>query len=225
MKEKNGVSRRDLIKNSLKVTSIAGLMATHPFSHAFGVTPSQTEGPFHPINRDTDLTRHSPGSSQAEGQVIYIQGQVTDEQNRPQSGALVEIWQAASNGKYNHPGDPNPKPIDPNFQYWGRASSDSQGRYQFKTIKPGHYPATATWTRPAHIHVRIMKRGFHDLTTQLYFKAETQLERQLLENDRILMALPPLERQQLIVDLVESPSGLQSGSKVGQFNIELNAVL
>jgi protocatechuate 3,4-dioxygenase beta subunit len=190
------------------------------------VTPSQTEGPFHPANRDNDLTRKDASSPVAQGQIIYITGTVLDENANPLSGALIEIWQAAANGKYNHPGDPNPKPVDPHFQYWGREISDDQGNYVFKTIIPGHYPATPTWTRPAHVHFRVLRRGFRDLTTQMYFTPKSAEERELLEKDLLLQELSPAEQAKLIVEFSETPAGsnFESGSLTGNFVIELKEV-
>ncbi len=215
------VSRREVLKTSV-IGSVLGMI---PFS-AFGLTPPQTEGPFHPGNLDTDLTRKSPNGAKAKGQIIYLNGQVVDEQNQPVSNALVELWQAGDNGRYNHPTDPNPLPIDPNFQYWGRATTNARGQYQFKTIVPGHYPATDDWMRPAHIHFRVMRRGFHDLTTQMYFKANTASEQNLLDKDAILQALSPTDQAKVVIDFQPAPAtgGFEANSKVGFFKIEIDSV-
>src|SRR2546430_3692171 len=54
---------------------------------------------------------------------------------------LVEIWQASASGRYTHPDDRNnAAPLDPNFQGWGKAVTDQEGHYLFKTILPGQYP-------------------------------------------------------------------------------------
>lgn len=220
------LSRRDLVLGTIKTTSILSLMGAGPLSNVFGVTPAQIEGPFHPVNQDNDLTRKTPNSPRAEGTTIYLYGLVTDESKRPLSGAIIELWQASANGKYNHPGDPNPKPIDPNFQYWGRDITDASGRFAFKTIKPGEYPADANWTRPAHIHFRVLRRGFQDLTTQMYFSPETEHERRLLEEDGLLQALSPSDRKKLIIDFKPAPIGsnLEADAKVGTFPLELKSV-
>ncbi|MCB0404232.1 MAG: hypothetical protein KDD51_05555 [Bdellovibrionales bacterium] len=217
----NVITRRDLIVGTVKTTSALGILG--PISRALGATPSQTEGPFHPVNQDNDLTRKSPNSPPAIGEIIYLYGEVRDEQGRGLSNAVVELWQAAANGKYNHPGDPNPKPVDPNFQYWGRDITDASGKFAFKTIRPGEYPADATWTRPAHIHFRILRPGFEDLTTQMYFSPENDHEQELLEKDRILNALSPADRKKLIIEfrLAPTASHLEANAKVGFFPIEM----
>src|SRR3989441_12578105 len=64
-----------------------------------------------------------------------VTGRVVDEECRPVKGAMVEIWQANTRGRYTHVADPNPAPKDPNFLGFGEATTDADGKYSFKTIK------------------------------------------------------------------------------------------
>ena len=43
-----------------------------------------------------------------EGEVIEVAGRILDEDMRPVSGALVEIWNCNSHGRYAHVDDSNP---------------------------------------------------------------------------------------------------------------------
>lgn len=187
------------------------------------LTPAQTEGPFYPVkdqlDKDTDLTTVRGSNGQAKGEVIFIQGVVTDQNCVPVPETLVEIWQACVTGKYNHPNDPNPAPLDPNFQYWGRAVTDTQGVYRFKTIIPGAYPADTGWVRPPHIHFKVQKRGYAEMITQLYFDGNA-----LNAKDRILMSLPATERSKVVVPLV--PTQIPTGGfvKVATFNITVQKI-
>jgi len=160
-------------------------------------TPAQTEGPFYPIkdqaDKDWDLTQVTGKRAKALGEVIWVGGVVTDQNCNPVEGALVEIWQACKSGKYNHAGDPNKAPLDPNFQYWGKAITDAQGRYVFKTIKPGSYPAQPGWVRPPHIHYKVTKLAYMELTTQLYFTGD-----KLNDQDLILQRLSRMEQEQVV---------------------------
>lgn len=73
-------------------------------------------------------------------------------------------------GRYAHPGDNNPTPLDPNFQGIGVQTTDADGRYRFKTIKPGAY-AVGPIMRTPHIHAEVT--GPNDrLITQMYFEGE-----------------------------------------------------
>lgn len=188
-------------------------------------TPSQPQGPFYPIRLpsevDTDLTVLDNGP-QAQGTVVYVQGQVMDQDGNVIVGATVEIWQACASGKYNHPRDPNSATIDPNFQYYGVTTSDQTGKYIFKTIVPGPYPASATWWRPEHIHMMVRAAGFKSVTTQLYFDPMSFPGTQIGKynaTDLILAGLSLQEQQRLIVSFQENH--VLNKNKLGVFNIIL----
>jgi len=221
------ISRRQLFKGFGLTSGIAGLLSGSSIARAVagacGLTPPQTEGPFYPVkdqaDKDSDLTIVRGATERAKGQVIYVQGKVTDEHCVPVSRALVEIWQACKSGRYNHPGDESGQPLDPNFQYWGKAVTDEQGKYTFKTILPGHYQASPAWIRPPHIHYKVYARGFFDLTTQMYFAGNPYNEK-----DLILKALPVEERQRVLVTLRDAGATFEPGSQWGTFDITLRRV-
>ncbi len=175
------------------------------------VSPKQMMGPFYPIHeqgdKDVNLTRiknTSPariGEQEgiAEGEIIYVKGQVLDERCQPVFGAAVEIWQANSKGKYTHERDFNPAPIDPNFQAWGKTVTDQEGFYAFRTIKPAPYPLDALnpeldEERTPHIHFRVTRQGFHELITQMYFADEP-----LNQTDVLTQMLSPEELSRVTV--------------------------
>lgn len=137
------------------------------------LTPAETAGPFYPViaqqDQDFDLTRIEGQTRQAKGQVIIISGRVIDVDGHPVEGAVVDLWQANAAGRYAHALDARSAPVDPYFQGWAIVSSGKEGRFHFKTIMPGAYPVSSNWTRPPHIHFKISKRGYRDLTTQMYF--------------------------------------------------------
>ena len=187
------------------------------------ITPKQTAGPFYPgeskFSKDFDLTRLPGHAQKARGQVVYINGQILDEDCNPVEGATVEVWQACHSGKYNNQKDPNPAPLDPHFRYWSEAITGANGQYAFKTIVPGAYPADKDWMRPPHIHYRVTKLGFRELVTQMYFAGNA-----FNDADLILKAIPASERGSVIVDFVPSPADLEPGSQVGSFNLTIQKV-
>jgi protocatechuate 3,4-dioxygenase beta subunit len=67
-------------------------------------------------------------TARASGQVIHVAGRVLDSDGKPVAGAAIEIWQANAHGRYAHPGDTNPAPLDPDFQGYARIVSDAEGR-------------------------------------------------------------------------------------------------
>jgi protocatechuate 3,4-dioxygenase beta subunit len=135
---------------------------------------------------DNDLTRHHEAEPQ--GERIIVAGRLLDEDARPIPGALIELWQANAAGRYRHPKDNHPAPIDPNFTGSGRAVTDADGRYHFTTIKPGAYPwrnHDNAW-RPAHIHFSVFGSSFRTrLVTQMYFPGDP-----LFARDPMLQSVP-----------------------------------
>ena len=140
-------------------------------------TASERTGPVfgHNLIRpgDNDLTAQHAAAPL--GERIYVHGRVLDQDGRPVRGALVEIWQANSAGRYRHKVDNHDAPLDPNFSGAGRTLTDHEGRYCFKTIKPGSYPwgnHPNAW-RPAHIHFSLFGAGILSrLVTQMYFPGD-----------------------------------------------------
>lgn len=78
-------------------------------------------------------------------------GRVLNLKGEPVRGVKMELWQANTHGKYAHPADTHDAPLDPNFQGYAVQKTDREGRYRFKTIKPGAYPVEDGWTRPPAI--------------------------------------------------------------------------
>lgn len=208
-------ARRRVLAGTLGVAATAvsaPLMAS--------VTPSQTEGPFFPIvdqaDKDADMTRIEGHDAMAEGEVVVVEGRVLDEAGQPIEGALVDVWQANTHGRYAHEADPNPAPLDPNFQGWAKLVTDVEGRYRFRTIKPGPYQVGEAWSRPPHIHFKVARRGYRELTTQMYFAGDP-----LNDLDRLLLDVPEDQRGQLVVDFHQ---GEGHDAPHGTFDITIAAV-
>lgn len=217
-------TRRGFLKNSaFALTALTGVGLLASKAGAADMcepTARQPKGPFYPVvnqlDKDTDLTTVSGRANQAQGKIVWVEGTVRDQSCAAIGGVLVEIWQACASGRYNHPNDPNTAPLDPDFQYWGRAITDANGFYRFKTIVPGAYPADTDWIRPPHIHFRVLKRGYHELITQMYFSGEG-----LNKDDKILQSLPKVEQEKVIVQFQTPTLG---GEPVGTFDIQIKSV-
>jgi protocatechuate 3,4-dioxygenase beta subunit len=132
-----------------------------------------------------DLSKAAANAPRATGQLIRISGRITDEDGSPMAGAVIEIWQANSAGKYVHDADRHPAPVDPNFTGEGRLATDADGQFRFFSIKPGAYPVLESgwWWRPPHIHFSILGRSWMDrFVTQIFFPGEPLNETDLLLN-------------------------------------------
>jgi protocatechuate 3,4-dioxygenase, beta subunit len=153
-----------------------------------------------------DIAHLAPGSPRAIGQYIEVTGRVMDEDGAPLPGAMIEIWQANSAGKYIHEMDRHEAPVDPNFSGLGRFVTDAEGRYTFRSIKPGAYPVTESdwWWRPPHIHFSIFGPSWMDrFITQIFFPGEP-----LNEIDLLLNAVQdPAARDRLIFETTPTVVG------------------
>ncbi len=207
-------SRRRLLGFGLAVPLGAMVVPVRALASTCGLTPRQTSGPFFPLwdqlDKDVDLTKLLGHDAAAKGTVLRVEGRVLDEDCRPVRNALVDLWQADTNGRYSHPADPNPARRDPNFQGWGQAITDRDGRYAFRTIKPAAYPRefldgrpdeNAGWRTP-HIHFRVTKPGYRELSTQMYFAGEA-----LNDTDRVLAQVPREAWPRVVIAGIDGTAG------------------
>jgi protocatechuate 3,4-dioxygenase beta subunit len=151
-----------------------------------------------------DLSKPRAAAPRANGQLIQISGRLTDEDGSPIPGAVIEIWQANSAGKYIHDADRHNAPIDPNFTGEGRLMTDAEGQFQFFSIKPGAYPVLESgwWWRPPHIHFSILGRSWMDrFVTQIFFPGEP-----LNETDLLLNAVPDRDVRERLIFQFEGTS-------------------
>jgi len=56
---------------------------------------------------------------------------------------------------------------DPDFQGFGKVTTDAEGRYRFRTIRPVPYPG-----RTPHIHFTVVEGGKRRLTSQMFVEGE-----------------------------------------------------
>jgi len=179
-------------------------------------TPGQILGPFYPLSempQTTDLTRVPGRSGRAEGQILNVMGKVLNLAGEPVRNAKMEVWQANAHGRYTHPSDPNPAPLDPNFDGSAILHTDAEGRYRFTTVKPAAYPAGPNLMRPAHIHFQVT--GQQDrLVTQMYFEGD-----QYNSTDPFLNSAG--RKELLLTKIVDPTPDLEAGSKMVMFDIVL----
>ncbi len=159
----------------------------------FGQTPSQTVGPFFhfglPYEGDNNLI-----TGDAQGERIVVEGRVTDGAGEPVPDIMIEIWQANSAGKYDHPEDNQDKPVDPGFHGFGRCATDKDGIYRFHTVKPGAVPGPGNTLQAPHLVTFVFGRGMlKQLLTRIYFEDESHNG-----NDPVLGLVPEARRSTLI---------------------------
>lgn len=166
------ITRRTVIAagSAATLTGISGI------GRSAAPTSAQELGPFYPVHHladvDADLTRVRGRSGTAKGTPINVLGRIVDMKGNPVPNAHLELWQANAAGRYLHPGDAsNPAPIDPDFQGFAMLRTDRDGRFKFRSVKPGAYPIGGGRIRTPHIHMEVVGRN-EKLTTQMYFPGE-----------------------------------------------------
>ena len=159
-----------------------------------GLTSSQTVGPYFHLGliRDGQSSLVGP---ETKGERIAIEGLVIDGPGVPVTDAMIEIWQANAAGRYASIADAREEaPRDPHFVGFGRASTDIDGVYRFRTIRPGRVPGPGNSLQAPHLAVSVFGRGLiKRLATRLYFA-----DGEGNEVDPVLNAVPEARRETLI---------------------------
>ena len=147
-------------------------------------TASQTAGPYVHIGLipkqagfdifETNFT-NILADENTRGERIIIEGRVIDGTGTPLRDALLEIWQANADGRYNHELDRQKSgKVDEGFRGWGRTGTDfDTALYRFETIKPGRVSGRNGMDMAPHINFWIVARGVNiGLNTRMYFSDE-----------------------------------------------------
>ncbi|MBX7267171.1 protocatechuate 3,4-dioxygenase subunit alpha [Micromonospora sp. Llam7] len=142
-------------------------------SERLGVTPAQTVGPY------LHIGLHWPDGPyvvpEGTAGAFWLRGSIVDGTGAAVVDAMVESWQADPDGRFDHPDDPRgarPPAVD-GFRGFGRAETDTQGRYALHTVRPGPLPAPEGGTEAPHLTLSVFARGLlHRLVTRVYFPGE-----------------------------------------------------
>jgi protocatechuate 3,4-dioxygenase alpha subunit len=181
-----------------------------PYVH-IGLSPHQAGFDIFQNNFDNNLVGATTPGTQ-----IIIEGRVFDGSGHPVRDALLEIWQANADGRYNHPGDRQKTgSVDPHFRGWGRACTDFEaGVYRFYTVKPGSAMGREGRKMAPHISFWIVSRGINmGLNTRMYFADEQEAN----EKDPVLSGIELKKRRDT---LIAKPSQ-KDGKTVYTFDIVL----
>jgi protocatechuate 3,4-dioxygenase beta subunit len=191
----------------------------HPKQPLVRVGPERSGpalGHLRPAELCDDLTAAGPI-----GERITVSGRLLGSDGRPIRDSLVEIWQANAAGRYRHRNDRWPAPLDPNFHGGGRTVTDSEGRYEFVTIKPGPYPwgNHANAWRPAHIHFSVMGTQFDQrLVTQMYFPGDP-----LFAQDPIFNAVRDPKLRELMISAFSLERSQENWALAYDFDVVIDA--
>ncbi|PRZ42477.1 protocatechuate 3,4-dioxygenase alpha subunit [Antricoccus suffuscus] len=162
----------------------------------FGLTPSQTVGPFLHIAltwEDGNLVvpRDFPDA-------IRIVGTLYDGAESQIPDGLIETWQADPEGRFDHPDDLRGEKEPPEgFIAFGRATTLDGGHFEIVTAKPGPLPAGGGEIEAPHLNVSVFARGMLDrVVTRIYFSDEPEAN----AVDPVLNSVDPERRSRLIAE-------------------------
>lgn len=157
-------------------------------------------------DRDNDLVVVQGRLEPAHGTVTHISGRVLDTKGRPLAKIRVEIWQ---NDAFGYHPSMHSLSGDSNFQGYGTTDTDSDGRYHFRTVRPGPIPG-----RPPVIHFAVSGDGIKPLISQMFIDDDPRNA-----DDFILNRISdPEQRASLMVSLLPAPY-LEPGALSGHFDI------
>ena len=166
-------------------------------------TPAQTIGPFFApalLGRGPEVGEFCVPDG-TRGTRIRIEGRVLDGAGEPVSDAMLEVWQANADGRYDHPADTRGDTgasVDDAFHGFARLGTDAAGGFRFETVKPGPVPGRGNAWQAPHLNLIVFARGLLDhLSTRVYFDDEGAAN----AADPVLRAIDPARRGTLVATL------------------------
>lgn len=158
-----------------------------------GITPSQTIGPFFAYALTprayggSELATEQVAAEGVAGERIRIEGVVYDGDGVPVGDAMIEIWQADAQGRFQAAGNAG-------FTGFGRAEVTAEGAFHFETIRPGALPGPDGTMQAPHLSVSVFARGLLlRLATRIYFSDDP------LNTEDPVLALVPADRRATLV--------------------------
>jgi protocatechuate 3,4-dioxygenase beta subunit len=124
----------------------------------------------------------------------------------PAEGMVLFVYHTDATGYYNEKDDAS----HPRLKGWMKIGGD--GKYEFRTIRPGAYPRRAT---PAHIHAHVYGPGYSERSIDEYwFKDDPRINDKERKNDAANGEHP------VVVELKRGGDGIWRGVR----DIKLQAV-
>jgi protocatechuate 3,4-dioxygenase alpha subunit len=133
-------------------------------------TSSQTVGPYLHLGLTDARSISRVAGDGAKGERVLLTFRVLDGDGVPVPDAMIEVWQADSEGNYANPQNST---YGAAFRGFGRLATAEDGSCTFETIKPGCVPGPGETVQAPHINVSILGRGIlKRLSTRVYFAGE-----------------------------------------------------
>lgn len=144
-----------------------------------GCTEATVFGPFF-IEDAPEYPLGADISNGARGEPCFVSGRVMSTDGTPLAGVTVDVWQSDEDGYYDVQRPPT-APGEHVHRARGKLTTDSEGRYYFKSILAQPYPiphdgpvgamlealGRHPW-RPAHLHYMLSAPGHERLITHVF---------------------------------------------------------
>lgn len=136
-------------------------------------TPSQTVGPFLHLGLTDTWSISRIAGDGVRGERVWLTFRVVDGEGMVVPDAMIELWQADSEGNYVVPNSGPDVTDRAAFGGFGRLATAEDGSCTFETIRPGCVPGLGETLQAPHVNVSILGRGIlKRLSTRLYFAGE-----------------------------------------------------
>jgi protocatechuate 3,4-dioxygenase beta subunit/putative intracellular protease/amidase len=107
------------------------------------------------------------------GEPLFVTGRVLDEAGKPLTGARVYVYHTGKDGVYSSKGGNTGNMGDSlNPRLFGFMRTGEDGRYEYRTIRPGQYPRSGP---PAHVHYEVEAYKHPKLVTELMFEDDSRM--------------------------------------------------
>jgi protocatechuate 3,4-dioxygenase beta subunit len=171
------MKRRTFIeKSSLIAVSISAFGSIQWNGKSYTGDSATTTDILGPFYRPDAPLRSNIIPPHSKGVPLNLNGTIYKEDGKtPLQNALIEIWQCDEDQHYDNTSD--------DYLFRGAMKTSEDGMYEFKTIVPVPYKVNpdnenSSW-RPAHIHMRVSVPNQQDLITQIYFKGDKYIEKDM----------------------------------------------
>jgi protocatechuate 3,4-dioxygenase beta subunit len=162
--KKEKIQRREFISNAVRIAVCISLPVNVSCKDGHVISPVKEEcittadilGPFYKTGAPFVENIIPPENTAPQ---LIIRGKVYSNCDMLVKDAVIEIWNADSEGVYDNV----------TFKFRGQHKTGETGTYSFITIVPGRYLNGSSY-RPSHIHFRITAPDHQDLVSQIYFK-------------------------------------------------------
>ena len=164
-------------------------------------TPATVLGPFH-IDGSPELGFGADMSDGLPGTPLYLHGTVRDLDGKPVGGAVLDVWQADTEGAYEAQLDVDEARLRAKY------TAREDGSYCVRTIAPLGYAipmdgpvgnlvarTEISHFRPAHVHVLLAVPGYEPLITHLFREGSEYLDSDVVFGTKaeLVVAFEPRE--------------------------------